>query len=100
MLNYKRPKNKYMIEVTRGKGKGIDKDGKRLSIRYYQVAKYDAMLDAYWAFVFSNATRVRIRSAKDRHHKIYRTFNNLSDWQKEWKELFGEGRYWAFHNRY
>jgi len=101
MLKFKRPKNKYMIEVTRGKGKGIDKDGKRLSIRYYQVERNEAMLDAYWALVFSHATRVRIRSAKDRRHKIYRTFNNLNDWEDTWNECFGpNSRYFVFKDRH
>lgn len=90
MINFKRPKNKYMIEVTRGKGKCIDEDGNKLPIRYYQVEQVEAMYDAYWAFAFSNAVRVRIRSARDKHHKIYREFNNLADWKKSWIERYGE----------
>lgn len=90
MINIIRPKNKYMIEVTRGKGKGIDEDGYRLPVRYYQTNKTEAMYDAYWAFIFSNAVRVRIRSARDRHHKIYREFNSVADWKKEWLALYGE----------
>ena len=101
MIKIRRPKNKYMIEVTRGKGKGIDEDGHRLSIRYYQTCKIEAMYDAYWAFIFSNAVRVRIRSAIDKRHKIYREFNSVADWKKEWIALFGEhGNYMVWKYRH
>ena len=101
MIKIRRPKNKYMIEVTRGKGKGIDEDGHRLSVRYYQTCKIEAMYDAYWAFIFSNAVRVRIRSAIDKRHKIYREFNSVADWKKEWIALFGEhGNYMVWKYRH
>ena len=101
MLKIKRLKNKYMIEVTRGKGKGIDEDGYRLPVRYYQTCKTEAMYDAYWAFIFSNAVRVRIRSARDKHHKIYREFNSVADWKKEWLALYGEhANYMVWRDRH
>lgn len=101
MIHLKRYKNKYMIEVTRGKGKGIDEDGYKRSIRYYQTSRVEAMYDAYWAFIFSDATRVRIRSARDRHHKIFVEFTSVADWKKEWIRIFGEGaQYKVWYDRH
>ena len=101
MLKIKRYKNKYMIEVTRGKGKGLDENGKRLPVRYYQHEHVESMYDAYWAFIISNAVRVRIRSARDKHHKIYREFNSLADWKKCWNERYGEhANYMVWRDRH
>lgn len=101
MLKIERLKNKYMIEVTRGKGKGKDENGKRLPVRYYQPYFAEAMLDAYWAFIFSNATSVKVRSTRDRHHTIYHEFKSVKQWEKAWKFEFGENaNYFVWRDRH
>lgn len=95
-LKFNRPKNKYVIEVTRKK----NETGERLPVWYYQNLRTEAMYDAYWAFVFSNATRVRILSARDRK-KVFATFNSINDWKEMWVKLYGwNANYMVWYDRH
>ena len=82
MLNYKKlfkKTNKYVVYVS----------GKNLKRKFiYNDSVSEMMLDAYWAFVFGNASGVKIGSIR-KGRKVFRTFNSLEEWKAEWTKLFG-----------
>lgn len=76
---FKRPVNKYVAYVS---GTNL----KRKLI--YNTSASEMMLDAYWAFVFGNASGIKIGSIR-KGRKVFRTFNSLEEWKEEWIKLFG-----------
>ena len=90
MLKIVRPKNKYYLIIS---GKGITRH------IIANTRKLESMYDAYWAFIFGNATKVQVCSYRTR--KVFKVFNNLQDWKAHWIESYGEhANYMVWRDRY
>ena len=64
----------------------------------YNTSRVETLYDAYWAFVFGNATKVTILSTRTK--KVVKVFNSKSEWIDFWNAKYGERcHYCIWHDR-
>lgn len=63
----------------------------------FNTSQLETLYDAYWAFVFGNATKVTVLSSKTK--KVVKVFNSIDDWKDFWSTKYGEANYMVWHDQ-